>query len=542
MPAGDELVAGDLPALALSRDGRHVVYSARRSGRLQLFHRALDRAEPQRIAGSELAVAPFFSPDASWVAFSRSGALVKVPLGGGNPVVICRITGAVAGAWTADDQIVFGGEATAGLMHVPASGGTPAHVTTIDSGRGEMSHGAPDVLADGQLVAFTIWSRSGSELALVPLEGGERHLLGEGRQPRFLPPDRLAFVRRNALWTAPLDVRRFALTGSPAAASENVSVSAVSANAHFDTSTSGTLVYLPRRAPGSGNRPVVWVDATGREQLLPLEPMAYTRAAVSPDGSRIALAVAGSEMRDLWLYTVARSTLTRLTFDDAVETAPVWTPDGHRVLYRSSRDGDGIYIVGAEGAASALRVTEAPAGTLHTPYDVTPDGRQVLFTAFRTDRDQGTGMAPIDSRGAITWLVDGPFAELRPRLSPDGRWMAYQSDETGRFEIYVRPFPQIMSARWQVSTAGGVSPVWRRDGRELLYYQDGAILRVPVGGSTAFRAGTPVRVLRVDLPADRLGPSFDVSPDGRRFLIVKPEEGGGAIGPLMVVEHWTVNR
>jgi Tol biopolymer transport system component len=210
------------------------------------------------------------------------------------------------------------------------------------------------------------------------------------------------------------------------------------------------------------------------------------------------------------------------------------------VLYRSSREGDGIYIVGAEGAASALRVTEAPAGTVHTPYDVTPDGRQVLFTAFRTDRDQGTGMAPIDSRGAITWLVDGPFAELRPRLSPDGRWMAYQSDETGRFEIYVRPFPQVMSARWQISTGGGVSPVWGRDGRELFYYQNGAILRVPFGGGTAARAGTPVRVLRVDLPGDRLGPTFDVSPDGKRFLIVKPEDGGGAIGPLMLVEHWTL--
>ena len=132
---------------------------------------------------------------------------------------------------------------------------------------------------------------------------------------------------------------------------------------------------------------MVWVDAAGREQPLPLEPMAYTRAAVSPDGSRIALAVAGPETRDLWLYTIGRSTLTRLTFDDAVETAPVWTPDGHRVLYRSSRESDGIYIVGAEGAASALQVTQAPAGTVHTPYHVTPDGRQVLFTAFRTDRD-----------------------------------------------------------------------------------------------------------------------------------------------------------
>jgi Tol biopolymer transport system component len=184
-------------------------------------------------------------------------------------------------------------------------------------------------------------------------------------------------------------------------------------------------------------------------------------------------------------------------------------------------------------------VTAAPAGTIHTPYDVTPDGRQVLFTAFRTYRDQGTGMAPLDGHGAITWLVDGPFAELRPRLSPDGRWMAYQSDETGRFEIYVRPFPGIMSARWQVSTAGGVSPVWGRDGRELLYYSGGAIMRVPIRGGAAFRADTPARLFRLDLPGDQLGPAFDISPDGRRFLIVKAERGEGATtGPLLLVDHW----
>ena len=318
-----------------------------------------------------------------------------------------------------------------------------------------------------------------------------------------------------------------------------MNVSAVSGNAHFDVSASGTLVYLPPRAVRTRDRSVVWIDQTGREQALPIEPQPYTRAVVSPDGSRIVLAIAGPEARDLWLYTIARRTLTRLTFSEAVDAPPVWTRDGRRILFRSDRDGGSIHIVSAEGAASAERVTEAPAGTTHTPSDVTPDGRQVLFTAFRTSRDQGTGMAPLDGHGAITWLADAPSAELRPRLSPDGRWMAYQSDETGRFEIYVRPFPQIMSARWQVSTGGGVSPVWGRDGRELFYYVDGSVMRVPLGGARGFRAGTPARLFRLDPPGDRLGPTFDISPDGRRFLVVKADRGDAAsTGPLLLVDHW----
>jgi hypothetical protein len=200
-----------------------------------------------------------------------------------------------------------------------------------------------------------------------------------------------------------------------------------------------------------------------------------------------------------------------------------------------------MYVVNADGAASARLVTAAPPGTIHTPYDVTRDGQQVIFTAFRTYRDQGIGMVPLDGRGAITWLVDGPFAELRPRLSPDGRWIAYQSDETGRFEVYVRPFPRTTSARWQVSTAGGVSPAWGREGREILYYVDDAVMRVPLGGGPTFRAGAPARLFGLHLPGDRLGPTFDVSPDGRRFLIVKADDDddeGATRGPLLLVDHW----
>ena len=316
-------------------------------------------------------------------------------------------------------------------------------------------------------------------------------------------------------------------------------MSAVSGNAHFDVSASGTLVYLPRRAAGTRNRSVVWIDATGREQALPIEPKPYTRAAVSPDGARIALATAGPDTRDLWQYTIGRGTLTRLTFDDPVDTAPVWTPDGRRVLYRSDRDG-GIYVVGADGAASALRVTEAPAGTTHTPDDVTPDGRRccsprsariaIRVPAWRRST------ATVRSRGS--WTTGSPSS--RPRLSRDGRWMAYQSDETGRFEIYVRPFPRIMSARWQVSTAGGVSPSGAAT--------DASSCTTTTGRSCACRSAAaptsarerPCGCSALNLPGDPLGPSFDISPDGRRFLIVKAEDGGdgATAGPLLLVDHW----
>jgi eukaryotic-like serine/threonine-protein kinase len=537
MPEGDAMVAGDLSTVAIAADGRRIVYRARRGGTMQLFVRTLDRPDPEPIPNSQHAVGPFLSPDGTWVAFSRDGSLVKVPIQGGTPVVLCPVTGAVSGAWLSNGSIVFGGELTRGLQRVSASGGTPQPFTTLDAARGERVHALPDPLGGHGYLSFTIWTDDRTEMGLVSVDGRDRRVLGEGRQARFVAPDHLAYVRQGALWAAPLDLRRLVLAGSPGPVLD-VDLSAISGSAHFAVSHTGTLAYLPRRSTRSRERHVVWAGRDGSEEPSGIAPGPYARAAVSPDGTRIALAASGPESRDLWLYTAPRRTLTRVTFDNAVDTAPVWTPDGRTLIFRSDRDGGGLFRVNADGAGALKRLTRS-VETIHTPYEVTRDGRHVLFTEFRTYRDQRIGMARLDD-GDVTWLLDDPFAQLRPRLSPDGRWMAYQSDESGRFEVYVRPFPAVHEARWQVSTDGGASPMWGPDGRELFYFHDAGLRRVPVATGATFSAGEPAHLFSIDLPSDRLGPTYDIAPDGRLFLFVKtpPAEAGAPVGPLLIVQNW----
>ena len=541
IPPGDELAAGDLPTIAVSRDGRRVVYRARRDGTMRLFHRALDRAEPEPIAHTENATAPFFSPDGRSVGFSRDGLLMIVRLAGGSPVVLCPTAGPVSAAWISPETIVFGGELTRGLQRVAASGGPPSALTTLDAARKERAHGLPEPIGERGYVSFTIWAGDRTEIALAALDGRERRVLGDGRQAKFVAPDRLVFVRQNALWTGRLDLKRLAFASSPKPAEERIDTSAFSGNAHFGVAPGGTLVYLARRTAQSRESPVVWADREGRERAIPIDPAPYTRAAISPDGRQVALAASGPDTPDLWVYSASRGSVARVTSDEPVDTAPVWTPDGRQLVFRSDRDGGGLFVVDASGARPPRRLTTARQ-SIHTPYDITPDGRNVVFTEFRTYRDQGIAMVSLDGSGTPTPLIDGPFAELRPGLSPDGRWIAYQSDESGRFEVYVRPFPAVDDGRWRVSASGGVSPVWGPDGRELFYFNDGSVVRVPVTIRGSFHAGSPAPVFSVDLPSDRLGPIFDISPDGRRFLFVKAtqaESGDARSFILHVVENWT---
>jgi serine/threonine-protein kinase len=305
----------------------------------------------------------------------------------------------------------------------------------------------------------------------------------------------------------------------------------------------GTLVYLPRRSEQSRARSLVWVDRAGREEPVGIESAPFTRASIAPDGAHIALAITAAEGRAIWIYARDRGTLTRLTPGSAADTAPIWTPDGEHVIFRSERDGGGLFSMRADGAGPVTRLSAADRA-IYTPYDVTRDGRLLLFTAFRTYRDQGIGVMPLDGSVPARAVVDGPAAEVRPHVSPDGRWVAYQSDESGRFEIYVRPWPAVEEGRWQISARGGTSPRWGPGGRELFFFNEGAIHRATVETRPAFRAGVPAPLFAADLQEDRLGPLYDVSPDGQRFLFIRPAgpEDALARGYLTVVQNWRATR
>src|SRR5690606_10623028 len=279
------------------------------------------------------------------------------------------------------------------------------------------------------------------------LDGGSISLLARGRQPRYLPSGHLVFARDRSLWSVPFAPGTRRLTGEPVEVAGAIERSTLNAFVHFAIADDGTLFYIPERAEADLMR-LVWLDRSGREITLQHARRGITRFSLSPDGSRIALAVADGEERDIWVLDRERQSTTRLTFDALVDTQPVWSPDGTLIAFRSDRDGGGLFVRTADGSSDARRLTSA-GGNFHIPYAFTPDGRHVLFTHFRDYTDQDVLSVGIDG-GRESAVLAEPFAESRPALSPDGRWLLYQSDESGRFEVYMRPFPDVGRARWQV--------------------------------------------------------------------------------------------
>jgi eukaryotic-like serine/threonine-protein kinase len=539
VPFNDALIAGDLPTVAISPDGHTIVYRAVRDGTLQLFRRSLDGIVPVPIEGTSNATGPFVSDDGRWVAFERDGRLMKAPLAGGPPIAVCASPGGVTGAWSADDTILFSTATDPVLQRVSARGGVPARVTRLDTGRGEASHSFPSVLPGGRAALFTVKAGDTSHVAAVRFDGGATRLLAEGRQPHYLPTGHLVFFRDGVLWAARFDPHALELRGEPMAVLQEVAASAASGNAHFAISRSGSLLYLAR----TGSRPsryLAWIDRAGREAPLDVQPRAFTRLSLSRDGSRAAVGATEPEGPTIWLLSLGRGTLTRFGAGTAAESAPIWMPDGRALVFRSDRQGGGLFRAAVDGTGDFEPLT-SPGGPIHTPYDVTRDGRALLFSEFRSYRAQRIGRVALGGRQEPEWLLAGDFAQLRPQLSPNGRWLAYQSDETGRFEVYVRPYDRLDAARWQVSEGGGTSPMWSPDGRELFYYRDGALMRAAVARGATFSAGTPAALFRSAQYGERLGPSYGVSPDGRRFLVIRVDpavQEGSPRGQLMLVQHW----
>lgn len=468
------------------------------------------------------------------MGFDGDGVLRKIALAGGSHVTICGAPGGSQASW-GGDTIVFATTTGRVLERVPASGGAPEALTALDPEAGDIAHAFPHVLPRGDVALFTIVRANERRVAAVRFDDRHVTVLTAGSQARYVSGGYLVFVRQDALWAARFDERRLTLTTEPIPVLGGLDTAGGSA-AHYAVSADGTLLYVPRREDVR-DRQLVWVDRRGTEHPLPLAARRYSRAALAPDGRRLALAITEDDNTDVWIADAERDALIRLTHEAALDTAPLWSPDGSRIVFRSEREGGGLYMTDVGGTGAAERLTASP-GSIHTPHGWTPDGRTLLFTDFQSYTRQSIAVRDPGSPGGVRRLLDGDFAQLRPQVSPDGRWLAYQSDETGRFEVYVRPYPALDTGRWRVSTGGGTTPRWTKHGRELAYYDGRGVIAVPVGAGRAWTTGTPQRLFDYSPLASRVGPDYDVTPDGERFLMIRSIPSRGSRAQLVLVQNW----
>ncbi|HEX9691488.1 MAG TPA: protein kinase [Gemmatimonadales bacterium] len=528
---------GQGPRIAISPDGSRFVYlGPGEGGAGQLWLRERDRLDARPLVGTEGAISPFFSPDGRRVGFyTISPMRLKTVSLGGEPPVTVADSGMDwdGGAWGRDGYIYS--DTPDGLVRVPQGGGRPVRVTTLDTARGESQHNYPDVLPNGRGVVFTVLRRgiADYEVAVVDLATGVHRVLTRGIYGKHVAPGYLVYVTATGtLMAAPFDQGSMELTGDAAALAEGVSVRGVG-YVDLALSATGTLLY----SGGSGSGPqsdLVWVTRTGDVEVI--DSNAYDAPVISPDGRRVAAAVTTQGETQIWIRLLPDGPSSKLTFD-AESGRPFFAPDGRSVGFYTTRTGvRSLGVARADGSAP-------PDTLLVSPHDLwegqwSRDGRWLVYRersapaadlmAVRTDGDA----TPVT-------LLASQYNERSPALSPDTRWIAYASDESGTDEVYVRPFPDVSGAKWQVSLSGGTEPLWANSGRELFYRSPAGdmvaaeIMTQPtfaVGRQTVLFAGGAFRT-------DQSHRAYDVSPDDRRFLMVR-ERGGGERTNLILVDNW----
>ena len=536
--------------LAITRDGTHIVYKGAGTAGAQLFVRALDQLEPSPLTGLGTPRAPFLSPDGQWIGFVDTSTfpvtLKKVAITGGPPLPLCRLDSASRGVtWRDDDSIIFATAApSTGLQRVSSGGGEPTVLTKPDRDRGEGDHLWPQSLPGSEAVLFTITATTGgndaSRVAALDLRTGTHKILVQGgSQAQYVPSGHLVYVASGTLRVVAFDLERLEVVGTPIPVVPQV-VTLPNGTAEFDVADNGTLVYVPGGAVAPA-RTLVWVDRQGREAAINVPGRAYVAPRLSPDGARVALEVR-DQNNDIWVFDFARETLTRVTFDPGLEAAPTWMPDGRRMVF-SSQPNEGaasLFWQAADGTGTAERLTENPSRMIQFPSAVSPDGTRVLFTQGGNATATDVMSLTLDKDHRVQPVVQTQFAELNGEISPDGRWLAYQSNDSGQVQIFVVPFPNVNTGRWQVSIGGGTRPLWARNGQELFYLTpDATLMSMPVARGTTWTPATPEKL--IDAPYyGGTTRNYDVSPDGKRFLMIK--QGGGDQTPaptsIVVVQNW----
>jgi len=527
---------------ALSPDGSFFVYMATEGAARNLYIRRLADLEPKLLRRADRYFELFVSHDGRWVAFNDESdyTLRKIDVNGGPPVEIARIGSELLGAtWGDDDTIVYAVDA--GLFRIPASGGTPVAVVKPDTSKGEFVFSWPVFLPGSKTVLYAARSGSATEWTINAVDlasGVVKNLVRGATTPLYSSTGHLLYMTDQALQSVAFDPVLAEIKGGRTTLLDGI-MAKTSGSTNVAVAADGTLVYISGRGPGA-KREVVWMDRDGKIESLGLPQRGYTSARLSPDGSRIALDIL-DDQSGVWLWDIARRGLTLLTSqDDRVNGLPTWTGDSKSIIYSSAREGAmNLFVQPADGTGSARRITRGPAG--ENMGTLTRDGKQVVFTRLG---NSGTAadllMAAVDgSTPDGVPLLAGKSSEMNGELSPDGRWIAYESDESGLSQVYVRPFPQTDGGRWQVSYDGGFQPMWSPNSDELFFTNsDSRLLGVRVTPGPAFIASTAAPIGNVSIFAAVAPRTFDIARDGKRFLVIRGVEEPNWQAVVTVVQNW----
>ncbi len=532
-------------SFAVSPDGQRVVLRGIAQGKVLLWMRALDSLTIQPLAGTEEAIYPFWSSDSRFIGFFSGGKLKKIEASGGPVQTLCDATEGRGGAWNSEGVIIFAPREASPLYRVPAAGGAPVPLTKLDESRKEVSHLHPHFLPDGRHFLYLAMSpqRESAGIYVGSLDKQETKLLVNSDFSAIYAPGYLLFLRDRTLMAQSFDDKRLELVGEPFPVAEEVdSLRAGFRFALFSVSQTGVLVY---RSGSSDSSQLIWFDREGK-QLGMVGPRAnYAVPWLSPDEKRVAFSGAGPEggNADIWLIELARGTLTRFTFDPAADLSPVWSPDGSRILFASDRDGIAdLYVRAASGAGKDEALVKSNNRKIATDWSM--DGKFILYQ----ENDPKTGydiwVLPLSGEQKPFPFLQTEFDERQGRFSPDGKWIAYVSNESGKWQVYVQSFPA-PGSKWQVSTDGGAQPQWRRDGKELFYLAaDRKIMAVDTSQSShtfdagALKALFELRIQSVGLPGIRN--FYAASGDGQRFLVTALLEEPTTT-PTTVVLNWTAD-
>jgi serine/threonine-protein kinase len=513
---------------ALSPEGARLVYPG--DGRLYLHE--LDRMEAEPIPGTEGGSDPFFSPDGEWVAFLVDGRLMKIDLRGGLPIPLCDASDEGGGSWSDEGAILFAATGTSGLSRISASGGSPVVVTTVDSSHGELSHRYPVFLPGGKAAFFTVLKNPvrESQIALLLLETGERRVVLEGGyNPWFSPSGHIVYLRDGRLMAAAFDLERLALSSEPVPILEGV------ARELLSLSRDGSMAYVPA---GPVDSTLMWVDRKGQSRPLSEVPRSfYFGPRLSPDGTRLAVSIATNGKDNIWVYDLERDALNRLSSSAAGDYFPVWSPDGARIAYISGGD---IVWQAADGSADAETLLR---GTFQNNFTLSSWSRDGSLLAFSKTSDTLSDIWLMSLEGDRTLrpFLQSPADERGPVFSTDGRWIAYVSNESGRYEVYVRSSSG-SGGKSQVSTDGGIQPAWSRSGREIFYRNGDKMMAVTI------EPGPPLRLSKAKLLFEGrfVGASgaysynvvgratYDVAPDGEHFVMLQENESAR----IHIVLNW----